>query len=136
MGLDSFLPCIPFCGRKTEGAGGSGGGAAAAGPADPGSMKLAWLLRARAMAEAQVCFIYLTVLNCNYLWLNLTNYGYATEYKKSAHAKCFLNSWYFRGTGPGTGCYFAYPTLFYAIRRYSRARMSRRFLTQGISYIR
>ena len=44
------------------------------------------------------------------------NYGYATEYKKSVHAKCFLNSWYFRGYGPGYGMLFR---LFSAIRRYS-----------------
>ena len=29
------------------------------------------------------------------------SYGYASDYKKSVHAKCFLNSWYFRGYGPG-----------------------------------
>ena len=46
----------------------------------------------------------------------LTNYGYATEYKKSVHAKCFLNSWYFRGYEPGYGMLFR---LFYAILRYS-----------------
>ena len=40
------------------------------------------------------------------------------------------------GTGPGTGCYFAYSLLFEAIRRYSRTRMSGRFLIQGISYNR
>ena len=40
------------------------------------------------------------------------------------------------GTGPGTGCYIAYSPLFEAIRRYSRTRMSRRFLIQGISYNR
>ena len=39
-------------------------------------------------------------------------YGYATEYKKSVHAKCFLNSWHFRGYGPGYGMLFC---LFYAI---------------------
>jgi len=43
-------------------------------------------------------------------------YGYATEYKKSVHAKCFLNSWYFRGYGPGYGMLFR---LFSAILRYS-----------------
>ena len=40
------------------------------------------------------------------------------------------------GSSPGTGCYFAYSPLFEAIRRYSRTRMSRRFLIQGISYNR
>jgi len=57
------------------------------------------------------------------------DYGYATEYRKSVHAKCFLNSWYFRGYG-------MLFRLFYAIRHYSRTRMSRRFLIQGISYNR
>ena len=42
-------------------------------------------------------------------------YGYATEYKKSVHAKCFLNSWYFGGYGPGYGVLFR---LFSAVRRY------------------
>ena len=31
----------------------------------------------------------------------LQHYSYATQYKKSLHAKCFINSWYFRGYGPG-----------------------------------
>ena len=44
------------------------------------------------------------------------SYGYATEYKKSVHAKCFLKSWYFRGHGPGYGMLFR---LFYAIQSYS-----------------
>ena len=46
-------------------------------------------------------------------------YGYATEYNKSVHAKCFLNSWYFRGYGPGYGNAISpilrYSTLFAAI---------------------
>ena len=46
-------------------------------------------------------------------------YGYATGYKKSVHAKCFLNSWYFRGYGPRYGMRFRsilrYATLFAAI---------------------
>ena len=36
----------------------------------------------------------------------LLKYGYATEYKKLGHAKCFLNSWYFGGYGPGYGMLF------------------------------
>ena len=55
-----------------------------------------------------------TTLGSNYLADN--TYGYATEYKKSVHAKCFLNSWYFRGYGPGYGMLFR---LFYGILRYS-----------------
>ena len=47
---------------------------------------------------------------------SLALYGYATKYKKSVHAKCFLNSWYFRGYGPGYGTLFR---LFYTILRYS-----------------
>ena len=43
-------------------------------------------------------------------------YGYATEYKKSFHAKCFLNSWYFGWYGPVNGMLFR---LFSAIHRYS-----------------
>ena len=39
-------------------------------------------------------------------------YGYATDYKKSVHAKCFLNSWYFR-------VYGMLFRLFSAIRSYS-----------------
>ena len=63
----------------------------------------------------------------------VNRYGYASDYKKSVHAKCFLNSSYFRGYGPGYGMLFR---LFSAIRRSSRTRMSRRFLIQGISYNR
>jgi hypothetical protein len=44
------------------------------------------------------------------------DYGYASDYKKSVHAKCFLNSWYFKGYGPGYGMLFR---LFSAILRYS-----------------
>ena len=43
-------------------------------------------------------------------------YYYASEYKKSVHAKRFLNSWYFGGYGPGYGMLFR---LFSAILRYS-----------------
>ena len=43
-------------------------------------------------------------------------YGHATDYKKSVLAKCFLNSWYFRGYGPGYGMLFH---LFSAILCYS-----------------
>ena len=35
---------------------------------------------------------------CPYINLEI-DYGYATEYKKSVHAKRFLNSWYFGGPG-------------------------------------
>ena len=43
-------------------------------------------------------------------------YGYASDYKKSVHAKRFLNSWYVRGYGPGYGMLFR---VFSAIRSYS-----------------
>ena len=45
-----------------------------------------------------------------------STYGYATEYKKSVHEKCILNSWYFRGYGPRYGMLFR---LFSAILCYS-----------------
>ena len=43
-------------------------------------------------------------------------YGYASDYKKSVHAKRFLNSWYFGGYGPRYGMLFR---IFSAIRGYS-----------------
>ena len=48
--------------------------------------------------------------------LCFASYGYASDDKKSVHAKRFLKSWYFRGYGPGYGMLFR---LFSAIRRYS-----------------
>ena len=49
-------------------------------------------------------------------FLDYNYYGYASDYKKSVHAKCFLNSWYFRGYGPEYGMLFR---LFSAIQSYS-----------------
>ena len=58
-------------------------------------------------------------------------YGYATEYKKSVHANCFLNSRYFGRYGPGYGVLFR---LFSAVRRCSPLFSDQN--DRSISYIR